>query len=310
MGLLCGGHLGCRHLDGRRLGLRSPELWRLLGMGSGGELVARPMDGPGGGRALVAHQPKPQKAHGPLLDRLPERVGVPARALLHVLDEEWRPWRHVGAQLCGQWHLAAAPRLPAFLRRPRSLDVARGQCVSENLRRLGVGHPWFGGRRTTRTRLPRLFRGHGSGRDSGLPQRVQKRRRGRRLVVARILDVRGLTAVGAWGCSHHLANKRARLQPFPGALLPLVVLGRRRDRMVRSRGLGAARLGTGHRFGPHLPLGSSATRRAHLLAHRLGPMAQIQEQRHPRGGRQIGACHTWGHRLDGGAARAVRLREP
>ena len=30
------------------------------------------------------------------------------------LDEERRPWRHVGAQFRGQWHLAAAPRLPAF----------------------------------------------------------------------------------------------------------------------------------------------------------------------------------------------------
>ena len=85
------GHPGNRDSDGRSLGLRSSELWGILGLGSGRKLQPGALAGDGGGCPLARHQPQQAGADGLVqYDLLPDS-GVFARALQHVLDQKRHP---------------------------------------------------------------------------------------------------------------------------------------------------------------------------------------------------------------------------
>ncbi len=91
LGILCRGDSRCGHLDGRSLGIRGLEFWRVLGMGPCRKLFTRPLDGPCGRGAPVAHQPQPKATDRLVLHSVPLHLVFPACALLHVPDQERRP---------------------------------------------------------------------------------------------------------------------------------------------------------------------------------------------------------------------------
>ena len=178
LGLFRRGHLGGRHPDGRRLGIRGPELWRLLGVGSRGEFIPRALDGLGGCSPPFVDQPQPHKTHRAVLHSVPECPGFLAGALLHLPDEEWRLGGHLCAQLCRQRHPPPASCLFAHLRCRGAPDAPRRHGVTQNLRGAGFGQFGRGGLGPSCPRAVGLPGGDGGCCRACLPQGVPLKRCG------------------------------------------------------------------------------------------------------------------------------------
>ena len=218
-------HLRHRHprhgdFDGRCLGIRSVEFWRILGVGSRGELFLGTLADPGRRCPPPVDQPQPKEAHGAVQHVLLLADFILAGFVQHLPDQVRNPRRYVGAQLCRQRHSPPIVGVRLEFCGTGTLHVAPvyslenciwshprpdATCCHEGV--CGRGH-W---------RFPHhVGRYLGQSVPSGL-----RTHRGRGVHLGpRILDVRWLVAVSRKRGPHHLANQLARFQPIFGAAQP------------------------------------------------------------------------------------------
>ena len=217
LGFLWRGHPRCRHPDGRRLGLRSLEFWRLLGLGSGRKQFAGALAGLGRWRSLVAHQ-QIQTGHRHHRHLFAGQSVLLVGGLQHLPDQEWHPRRHLGAQFCRQRHSAPIAGFPLGVLRPLLHPAAGTGARPDFVWRIAGCHD--GGHCRARSCTVRVgtHRRHVGRRPARPLAAPAAHRQGKPVVDPGVLDVCGRHADVCLCGAHHLSDQPAGIEPLLGAL--------------------------------------------------------------------------------------------